>query len=79
VIQLHSTHSSDHMNICTRVLQPRGERRDKVWDAKGAEASKHEAGNGGVLIAAAALQEVDGEEGEVRVCACGHRRRGSTS
>jgi hypothetical protein len=78
VIQLCSTHSSDHLNIGTRVLEPRGEQRDKVWDAEGAVAAKREAEDGGVLIAAVAPQEVDGEEGEVRVCMRGRRRRGST-
>lgn len=71
VIQLCSTNSSDHPNVGTRVLQPCGERRnkvlDKVWNAEGAEAAEGKAADGGVLVAAVALEEVDGEEGEVRV------------
>jgi hypothetical protein len=73
VIQLRSTNGGDHPNIGTRVLEPCGERRnqvlDKVGNAKGAEAAERDAADGGVLIAAVALEEVDGEEGEVRVCA----------
>lgn len=71
MIELGGTDGGDHPNVGTGVLEPRGERRDEVldevWDAEGAEAAEREAADGGVLVAAVALQEVDGEEGEVRV------------
>uniref|UniRef100_A0A0A9E3K3 Uncharacterized protein n=1 Tax=Arundo donax TaxID=35708 RepID=A0A0A9E3K3_ARUDO len=71
VIQLRSTHSGDHPDVGAGVLEPGGERRDevldKVGDTEGAEAAEREAADGGVLVAAVALEEVDGEECEVRV------------
>jgi hypothetical protein len=73
VIQLRSTNSSDHPDVSTGVLEPSGERRDKVLDevgnAEGAEAAECQAAYGGVLVVAVALEEVDGEEREVRVVA----------
>uniref|UniRef100_A0A0A9E1L2 Uncharacterized protein n=1 Tax=Arundo donax TaxID=35708 RepID=A0A0A9E1L2_ARUDO len=73
VIQLRSTNSCDHPDVGARVLEPSGERRDEVLDqvgdTEGAEAAEREAADGGVLVAAIALEEVDGEECEVRVCA----------
>lgn len=67
MIQLGSTNSSDHPHVGTGVLQPgrewRDEILDKVGDAEGAEAAKREAADGGVLITAVPLEEVDGEEG----------------
>jgi len=67
VIQLGSANSSDHPDVGAGFLQPRREWRDeildKVGDTVGAEAAEREAADGGVLITAVPLEEVDGEEG----------------
>lgn len=71
MIQLGSTNSSDHPDVGAGVLEPgrewRNEILDKVGNTKRAEAAEREATDGGVLIAAVPLEEVDCEEREVRV------------
>lgn len=71
MIQLSRPNCGDHPYVGAGVLEPGRERRDEVLDqvgnAEGAEAAEREAPDGGILVAAVALEEVDGEEGEVRV------------
>ena len=71
MIQLGSTNSGDHPDVGAGVLEPgrewRDEILDKVGDTERAEAAEREAADGGVLIAAVPLEEVDCEQREVRV------------
>jgi len=64
VIQLGSTNSGDHPDVGAGVLEPgrewRDEILDKVGDTERTEAAEREAADGGVLIAAVPLEEVDG-------------------
>ena len=73
MIQLGSTNSGDHPDVGAGVLEPgrewRDEILDKVGDTERTEAAEREAADGGVLIAAVPLEEVDCEQREVRVCA----------
>lgn len=71
MIQLGSTNGGDHPDVGAGVLEPGRQRRDEILDKVGnterAEAAEREAADSGVLIAAVPLEEVDGEQREVRV------------
>lgn len=71
MIELQNTNGSHHPHIATTILQARAQGADEILDeighAESAETPKGEASDHGIFVAAVLLEEIDGEECEIRV------------